>query len=351
LINSNKEKKNFNQYEFSSSPKKPLETIKEEEELKLKKESSTKDLVFSENLLTNGDNDSEKDRINHKNENNINISHFNSNNINKKVENEQKNNKNNFNIEENNKIENNIINNDENQNKIEKNINIDNESKLENIINISSNEEEELNKIVEENNNKVDDLMKSFNINIINDIIDLDVNQFRNKISEFINYCSKEINDIKILNEICNQIKEKIYINYNILIEKQNININEYNIFIQYEQKLDYIILLQNNIINNFKGMNKELSLNINSIKDINNKLNKEISNQEFNDNINIIEQNIKNLENMLQNHFNSDIFDNFNNISIPDINENENFFNELQKIYNPIKEINKAYEHLLIES
>ena len=117
------------------------------------------------------------------------------------------------------------------------------------------------------------------------------------------------------------------------------------------EQKLDYIILLQNNIINNFKGMNKELSLNINSIKDINNKLNKEISNQEFNDNINIIEQNIKNLENMLQNHFNSDIFDNFNNISIPDINENENFFNELQKIYNPIKEINKAYEHLLIES
>ena len=257
----------------------------------------------------------------------------------------------NFNIEENNKIENNIINNDENQNKIEKNINIDNESKLENIINISSNEEEELNKIVEENNNKVDDLMKSFNINIINDIIDLDVNQFRNKISEFINYCSKEINDIKILNEVCNQIKEKIYINYNILIEKQNININEYNIFIQYEQKLDYIILLQNNIINNLKGMNKELSLNINSIKDINNKLNKEISNQEFNDNINIIEQNIKNLENMLQNHFNSDIFDNFNNISIPDINENENFFNELQKIYNPIKEINKAYEHLLIES
>jgi hypothetical protein len=55
-------------------------------------------------------------------------------------------------------------------------------------------------------------------------------------------------------------------------------------------------------------------------------------------------------LENLLQNHVNKNALDNLNNINISNFNENDNFFNVLQNCYNPIKEINKAYEQILME-
>ena len=125
---------------------------------------------------------------------------------------------------------------------------------------------------------------------------------------------------------------------------------NEYNILIEYEQKLDYVITLQNSVINDLKNINNELKQNINLFKDENNKNIIEISHRELNDNINNANNNIKHLENLLQNHVNKNALDNLNNINISNFNENDNFFNVLQNCYNPIKEINKAYEQILME-
>ena len=69
---------------------------------------------------------------------------------------------------------------------------------MENIINISQNEEE-INKIIDENNNQVDNLINEYHLNIINDMIDLNVYEFKNKIKEFINFSAEKINSIKIL--------------------------------------------------------------------------------------------------------------------------------------------------------
>ena len=257
----------------------------------------------------------------------------------------------NNNIENNqiNEIKEEKINNKDNINNIDDNLNKENNINLENIINISSNDEE-ISKIVEENNKQVDNLLSEYQLNIINDIIDLNENEFKNKLSEFINFSSEKINSIKIINDICNKIKEKILLNYNIMIEKQKINMNEYNILKEYEQKLDYVISLQNSVINDLKNINNELKQNINSFKDENNKNNIETSDKELTDNINNANNNIKNLENLLQNHVNKNVLDNLNNINIPNFNENDNFFNVLQNCYNPIKEINKAYEQILME-
>ena len=97
------------------------------------------------------------------------------------------------------------------------------------------------------------------------------------------------------------------------MIEKQKINMNEYNILIEYEQKLDYVITLQNSVINDLKNINNELKQNINLFKDENNKNIIEISDRELNDNINNANNNIKNLENLLQNHVNKNALDNLN--------------------------------------
>ena len=347
---------------FNVSPKKQLEIIKEEEELKLKKESSNKEALTNENLLTNGENDSEqeKDKENNK-EKKIIISNFNS-----KIGNEQKNkvsNENNLsnineekneneNIELNNEI-NNIENNNidnEKENNIGNNINYNNLPNFENIINISSNDEE-MHKIIEENNNQVDKLISDYHLNIINNMIDLNISEFNNKLNQFFYFCKQKINGIKILNDICNKLKEKIIVNYNILIEKQKININEYNLLVSYDQKLDYVISIQNSIINHLKYSNKELEVDMNSYNDENNKINEVISDNELNENINITNKNIKKLENLLEKQFNKNSIENLNNIEIPNLNENDNFFDLMQRIYNPVKDINKAFSQLLIES
>ena len=93
-----------------------------------------------------------------------------------------------------------------------------------------------------------------------------------------------------------------------------------------------------------------ELKLNINSFKDENNKRNVEISDKEFNDNVNITNNNIKTLENMLQNYINKNALDNLNNMNITNFNENDNFFDVLQNCYNPLGEINRAYGKIFFD-
>ena len=377
LINNNiKENNKFPQFEFNTSPKKQLEIIKEEDEdLKLKKNEPSSKEIFSENIFNKNENDSEKEKGKEK-ENNKNIGNQIleiKNNFTNGNENEQKQEKNSekdlSNIkEENNENElfeeNNPINKAENKNNInnENEINLENKNennlnnnnnnviKLEDVLNISS-DEEEIKKLIEENNNQADKLMDEYHLNIINEMIDLNVDEFKNKISQFINFSKTKINNIKSLNDICNKIKEKLLINYNIFIEKQNININEYNILKEYDEKLDYLLSIQNEIIKNLKSVNEELKFNLNSFKNENNQKKEEINNEELNENINNVNKNIKNLENELGRHFNKCDICNLNNININDFNEKTNFFDVMQNIYSPLKEINRAFEQLLVES
>ena len=297
------------------------------------------------NNFTNGneneqkqEKNSEKDLSNIKEENNENELFEENNPINKAE------NKNNINNENENEI------NLENKNENNLNNNNNNIIKLEDVLNISS-DEEEIKKLIEENNNQADKLMDEYHLNIINEMIDLNVDEFKNKISQFINFSKTKINNIKSLNDICNKIKEKLLINYNIFIERQNININEYNILKEYDEKLDYLLSIQNEIIKNLKSVNEELKSNLNSFKKENNQKKEEINNDELNENINNVNKNIKNLENELGKNFNKCDIDNLNNININDFNEKTNFFDVMQNIYSPLKEINKAFEQLIVES
>ena len=194
-------------------------------------------------------------------------------------------------------------------------------------------------------------IISDYHLNIINNMIDLNISEFNNKLNQFFYFCKQKINGIKILNDICNKLKEKIIVNYNILIEKQKIKINEYNLLVSYDQKLDYVISIQNSIINDLKYSNKELEVDMNSYNDENNKINEVISDNELNENINITNKNIKKLESLLEKQFNKNSIENLNNIEIPNLNENDNFFDLMQRIYNPVKDINKAFSQLLIES
>ena len=119
----------------------------------------------------------------------------------------------------------------------------------------------------------------------------------------------------------------------------------------EYDEKLDYLLSIQNEIIKNLKNVNEELKSNLNSFKKENNQKKEEINNDELNENINNVNKNIKNLENELGKHFNKCDIDNLNNININDFNEKTNFFDLMQNIYSPLKEINKAFELLLVES
>ena len=253
-----------------------------------------------------------------------------------------------INKEENNNINNENENNIENKN--EENLDKNEIKKLEDIINISSNEEE-IKKIIDENINQADNLLDEYHLNIINEMIDLNVDEFKNKINQFINFSAEKINNIKLLNDICNKIKEKLLINYDIMIEKQKININEYNILKEYDEKLDYLISIQNGIIKNLKNMNEELKSNINSFKNENIPKNERINNNDLNENINNANKNINILEKELEKHFNKSAIDNLDNIVIPNFKESDNFFDVIQNIYSPLKEINKAFEQLLMKS
>ena len=340
------EQKN-NTYEFRRSPQKPLEIIKEEEELKLKKESSSKEIFFEEkNNKINLENDSDKNSIKDTNINNENIKNLNIINEDQKEEeneneisiNEQKIIKDKIDIKEDS---------DENTNNIGRDLNNNNLIDINDLLN-NLNDEEELNKIVQEDSDNLNDIIHEHNINLINNIIDVDINTFKNNIEEFILYSKQKINKLQLLDNIYSKIREKLLLNYELMEKKMENNIIEYNILDEYEKKLDYIIFAQNKVINDLEEINKELkdNLNQNNIDIKGNVFNDE----ELNNNINEASQNIEELDKLIEGKYlNYDL--NLENINIPDkFSKTDNFFKVLENIYEPIKEINKAYRRIMLE-
>ena len=188
-------------------------------------------------------------------------------------------------------------------------------------------------------------------MNIINNIINIDINIFKNNIDELIFYSKQKIQKLELLNDICDKIKEEIIFNYELMIKRQENNIIEYNILMEYEKKLDYIISLQNKIMNDLITINNELNNSLNS-KSVSNKEN-EINEEEFNQNVDETNNNIKKLENYIQEQYiyikNFDL-NNLNDNKNLLLNENDNFFDVLKSIYEPIKKINKDYTQIRLE-
>jgi hypothetical protein len=322
-----------------------LEIIKEDEELKLNKESDTKDLLYENksNNLTILENDSEQEKISIKDDH---INFGSSNNI-AKIDNRQINEKSNednssFTNEgkkenksyNNNEIENantntNNINNINNEDNAELN-NLDEDNNLINIdslINLSNNEEE-LNKIVRENSDYIEDMLEEYNNNLIENIIDSDINIFKNNINEFILYSKEKINKIQILDELCDKIKEKLIISYDIIATQQKNNFNEYTILSEYEQKLDYVIYIQNKMINDLESINNDLRVNLNSCDKKNEN---EINDEQINKNLNDTNYNM----NKLENYINDNLINKneINTINISNFKDNDNFFDVLKNI------------------
>ena len=337
------EKKANHKYEFLSTPEKPLEIIKEDEELKLKKESDTKDFLNDNksNNLTIFENDSEQEK------NSIKDDHINfgsTNNIFKidKRQINEKSNEDNSSITNEEKKENKSYNENENANNLDEGNNIINIDKLINF----SNNEEELNKIVSENCEHIEDMLKEYNNSIIDNIIDLDIKNFKNNINEFILYSKEKINKIQILDDLCDKIKEKLIISFEIIATQQKNNISEYTILSEYEQKLDYIIYLQNKMINDLEIINNDLKMNLNAFDNKNSNEN-EISDEQMNKNLNETNHNMNKLENFINDNFMNK--NELNSINISNFNENDNFFDVLKNIYEPLKEINKAYQQIIL--
>ena len=193
--------------------------------------------------------------------------------------------------------------------------------------------------------------MATYNNNLINDIINLDKKKFKIEIDKFILYAKNKIEKLKLLDNMQSKIKEKLVCYYELNIKKQEIKINEYEKLNEYEEKLDYILMVQNQLIEKLEDINKQLKNNLkesNPIEEI------KINEEEINNNIKNTESNLDKLNNLINNNF----FSENNGINDEDIikmdeiglnNENTLFFEVLEKIYEPIKLINKEYQQLIL--
>ena len=231
-----------------------------------------------------------------------------------------------------------------------KNNNINELISIEQLINESINEEE-LNKFVTENNDHVDSLLTEYNNYIINDIIDLDINLFKNEINIFIHNSIITIDKLKTLDDICDKIKEKIMLNYEIQQKIQENKINEYQKLKEYEEKLDYIIMFQNKLIKELDNINAQI------IKDLNvqeSKKEKIFDENNINNNIDKTMINLEKINYLINNHFYCDkelnIIESNDIHIINNINENILFFEIAENIYNQIKEINSIYQQILFK-
>ena len=215
---------------------------------------------------------------------------------------------------------------------------------IEKIINESINEEE-LQKIVNANNADVNSLLNDYNSIIINGIVDIDMNIFKNKINEFITYSKHNIEKLIILDNICDKIKEKIISSYKIKQEMQENKIDEYKKLKEYEDKLDYVISIQNLLIKELEDMNIQMIRNIKEPKIKNEVL---INGNDIINYCDNVEIKLQKLNNLINNNFSCDndlscIEENIINESI-NINGNISFFEIIDNIYNQIKHINKKY-------
>jgi hypothetical protein len=159
---------------------------------------------------------------------------------------------------------------------------------------------------------------------------------------------------LESLDNIYDQIRQKITKYYELMAEKQKNNIKDYNILMDYNKKLDYVISTQNYLINEFEQMNKELDNNLNNDKDNENL--KDADDDEINKNIEVANKNFEEMENIIKENYIKDYdINNLNNLinsnlNMNNFNENDNFFDVMNRLYEPIKEINKAYQQIMLE-
>ena len=218
------------------------------------------------------------------------------------------------------------------------------------LINESINEnEKEINEISEH----IYSLLNSYNNNLINNIIDLDIDTYKNEIDNFILTLNNKIEKLNLLDTIYKKIKEELIINYEIIEIIQKNNINEYAKLKDYEEKLDYIISYQNILIKELELMNTKLNENI---KKSSEKEESIMIEDELVQNINKTSFNLYILNNLINDNYtyvhNKRIDLNLDFVNDLKISKDCSFFEVLEKIYNPLKIIKNEYQKkiLLIE-
>ena len=238
------------------------------------------------------------------------------------------------------------------------NLNLNLNKNYTNLISINKllqdeNDSKELDKIVKENSEEINSLLNAYNRNIIKNIIDIDINTFKTEINKFINESKQTIEKFQIIGEIQSNIREKMMLNYKLQARMHIIKMNEYKKIKEYEEKLDYIILVQNKLIKEFEDMNIQLTSCLNESNP--NDKGEKINDDEINKNIEIACNNFDELDKLIKITYGEDNGGNDIDKDIDEINKidlnNENclFFDVLEKILNPIKNINKEYQKIMI--
>ena len=238
------------------------------------------------------------------------------------------------------------------KNKLLNSIGIDNEFiSIEKLIN-NVNDNKEIEKAINDNYEHINSSLNNYNYNIIDSLVNTDINIFKNNISEFINYSKGKIENLKILDNICDKIKEEIIDSYKIMEKIERNNIKEYEKLNEYQEKLDYIIDIQNKLIEELTASNIQLKSNINKVK--NKKEDPFIDDNELNKNIFNTNSNLDKLAKIINDKFSDNqksLDDNKLKINeLNNINENSNFFEVVKNITNDIKEISDEYLKILLK-
>lgn len=238
------------------------------------------------------------------------------------------------------------------KNKLLNSIGIDNEFiSIEKLIN-NENDNKEIEKAINDNYEHINSSLNNYNYNIIDSLVNTDINIFKNNISEFINYSKGKIENLKILDNICDKIKEEIIDSYKIMEKIERNNIKEYEKLNEYQEKLDYIIDIQNKLIEELTASNIQLKSNINKVK--NKKEDPFIDDNELNKNIFNTNSNLDKLAKIINDKFSDNqksLDDNKLKINeLNNINENSNFFEVVKNITNDIKEISDEYLKILLK-
>ena len=153
---------------------------------------------------------------------------------------------------------------------------------------------------------------------------------------------------MKILDDLLDKIKNEIIIMYDIIGKIENNNINEYIKIKEYESKLDYIINIQNKLIEELTEINIQLRNN-------NHLENKEVimTDEELKKNIRNTNSNMDKLNDIINHIFNDNEKSlDFNNYRINDINNFEDknlFFDIVKNISKPLKDISNEYFKILL--
>lgn len=234
------------------------------------------------------------------------------------------------------------------KNNLMNSINNDDFISIDKLINEENNKEEDLEKIINKNCDKINSALEDYNNSIINSLIETDINSFKNKIDQFINYSEKKFIKLKILDDLLDKIKNEIIIMYDIIGKIENNNINEYIKIKEYESKLDYIINIQNKLIEELTEINIQLRNN-------NHLENKEVimTDEELKKNIRNTNSNMDKLNDIINHIFNDNGKSlDFNNYRINDINNFEDknlFFDIVKNISKPLKDISNEYFKILL--